>query len=129
MKGMIWFKMVVTAVFGVLPVLIPEWTMSLFGLTLDPAAAFASRIVAAMYILIAVELWFARNDSGSEALRGIFYGVTVGDAIGFVVTLWAQLSGLTNVFGWLLVALFLVLAVGFGYYAFSSPELKPHPAT
>jgi hypothetical protein len=43
----------------------------------------------------------------------------IGDAIGFVVALIAQLGGVENELGWSTVAIYLLLAVGFGYFRFA----------
>jgi hypothetical protein len=49
--------------------------------------------------------------------------IFVGDTIGFIVALLAQLAGTVNALGWLIVALYLLLALGFGYFQFSKPTL------
>ena len=46
----------------------------------------------------------------------------VADTIGFILALIAQLSGKMNGLGWLLVALWLVLAFFLGYFYFLKPE-------
>ena len=48
-------------------------------------------------------------------------GLFVYDAIGFVVALAAVLSGVMNFFGWAVVGLYLVLALGYGYFQFKKP--------
>lgn len=60
--------------------------------------------------------WFARNAAWSEARRAAILGLCVYDAVGFVVTLIAQLTGVVGPLGWLLVAIYLFFAVGFGYF-------------
>lgn len=128
MKAVMYFKMIVTGIFGILFVAVPDWTLSQFGMGLTVGGAFVVRFLGAAFILLAVMLWFASRDVGSEALRGIFIGTTVGDALGFLIALWAQLTNAMNALGWVIVLLYLVLAVGFGYYAFRAPEIRPKPA-
>jgi hypothetical protein len=68
-------------------------------------------------------LWFARNAARSEiALRALVLAITIGDTLGFVITLLAQLGGLANALGWVTVALYLLLALGFGYFQFVKPS-------
>lgn len=42
-------------------------------------------------------------------------------ATGFVIILQAQLSGVLNILGWSLVALYGVMAMGYGYLYFKEP--------
>ncbi len=124
MKAWMMFKSLVTAVFGILFVVMPASTLDFFGVGLGEGGVFITRFLGASFILLCVMLWIARNDQKSQALRGIFYGIFVGDVIGFVVALWAQLSGVFNGFGWAIVAIYLILALGFGYSLFREPVLK-----
>lgn len=124
MRAWMMFKSLVTAVFGILFVLIPALTLGFFGVGLGQGGLFITRFFGASFIVLSVMLWMARNDKGSQALRGIFYGIFVGDVIGFVISLWAQLSSVFNTFGWFIVAIYLILVAGFGYCLFREPVLK-----
>jgi hypothetical protein len=73
----------------------------------------------AAFLLLSIVLWFARNAPYSEVtLQALLLAVVIGDAIGFIVALLAQLSGVANALGWLNVALYLLLTLGFGYFRF-----------
>ena len=115
-------KAVIVVVFGIGFVLIPTTILSFYGLTLNPGGAVVTQLLGASFILLGILLWFAKNAPRSEvALRAIVLAVTVGDAIGFIVALLAQLSGMMNTVGWVIVALYLLLALGFGYFQFFKP--------
>jgi NAD/NADP transhydrogenase beta subunit len=112
-------KAVITLVFGVGFVLLPKAVMSLYGVTMDPAGAMMTQFFGAAFILLSIVLWFARNAPYSEVtLQALLLAIVIGDAIGFIVALMAQLSGVPNALGWLNVALWLLLALGFGYFRF-----------
>jgi len=112
-------KALVTLIFGVGFVLVPKAVMSLYGVTLDPAGAMMTQFVGAAFLLLSVVLWLARNAPYSEVtLRALVLAIVIGDTIGFIVALLAQLSGVLNALGWLNVALWLLLALGFGYIRF-----------
>jgi hypothetical protein len=49
-------------------------------------------------------------------MRAIVVGYGTGTAIGFIVALLAQLSGVMNAFGWSAVGIYLLLALGYGYF-------------
>ena len=115
-------KAVIVVVFGIGFILIPTTLMSFYGLTLNPGGAVMTQLFGASFILLGILLWFAKNAPSSDvALRAIVLAVTVGDAIGFIVALLAQLSGMMNALGWVTVALYLLLALGFGYFQFVKP--------
>jgi hypothetical protein len=115
-------KAVICFVFGIGFVLIAAPILSLYGVTLNPGGTMMTQLFGAAFILLSILLWFARNAPGSDvALRAIVLAVFVGDTIGFIVALLGQLSGLTNALGWVTVALYLLLALGFGYFQFVKP--------
>jgi ABC-type multidrug transport system permease subunit len=66
--------------------------------------------------------WFARNSQESEARWAIILALFAYDAVGFVVSLIAVIAGVLNPLGWLIVALYLLLALGFGYFLIPKRE-------
>ena len=118
-------KAIIVVVFGIGFVLIPATVMSFYGVTLDPGGVYMTQLFGAAFILLGILLWFARTASASDvALRAIVLAVAVGDTIGFIVALRAQLSGVVNALGWVTVALYLLLALGFGYFRFAKPGVS-----
>ena len=80
-----------------------------------------ARLLGAMLIGIGLICWFEKNaDVG--ALRSIILALLVADVLGFLVTLMGQLSGLMNALGWIMVVLWFLLALGFGYFRFVAPD-------
>jgi len=114
-------KAVVCLVFGILLLGIPGVLMSLYGVSLDEGGIFMARLYGASLLGNLVLSWFSRNDPGSEALRAAVLGLFVYDAVGLIVALVAMLSGIMNVLGWSVVAICLLLTVGYGYFQFVKP--------
>ena len=54
-------------------------------------------------------------------MRAIVVGYGTGTTIGFIVALLAQLSGVMNAFGWSAVGIYLLLALGYGYFLLVKP--------
>ena len=100
-------KAVVCLVLGVPILLVPVFLYSLFG---------ASLIGNLMLT------WFARNAVESEARRAIALALCVYDAIGFVVTLVAQFTGVLGPLGWFAALIYLFFAIGFGYFLMPRKE-------
>lgn len=109
-------KAVVCLALGVPILLAPVFLYSLFGASLNPGGVFAAREYGASLIGNLMVTWFARKAGRSEARRAIILGLCVYDAIGFVITLIAQIAGVLGPLGWLAVAIYLFFAIGFGYF-------------
>jgi hypothetical protein len=106
-----------------LPILIaPVFLYSLFGAALNPGGVFAAREYGASLIGNLMLTWFARNSVDSEPRRAIALALCVYDAIGFVITLMAQFSGVLGPLGWFAALIYLFFAVAFGF--FIMPEKK-----
>jgi hypothetical protein len=118
LSTMMVIKAIVCLVFGFLFVLTPGPLMSFYGVTLGTGGIFVGRLYGASLFGNLLLTWNARKDAGSESLRAIVLALFVYDAIGFVVALGAQLSGVMNALGWLVVGLYLLLTLGFGYFQF-----------
>jgi hypothetical protein len=96
--------------------MVPNFVYSIFGATLAAGGVFAAREYGASMMGNLMLSWFARNSQESEARWAIILALFVYDAVGFVVSLIAILSGGINSLGWMVVVLYLFLAIGFGYF-------------
>jgi hypothetical protein len=116
LKTLLIIKAIVCLCLGIPILLVPNFIYSIFGATLAAGGVFAAREYGASMMGNLMLTWFARNSQESEARWAIILALFVYDAIGFVVTLIAILSGALNSIGWLVVVLYLFLALGFGYF-------------
>ncbi len=113
---------VVSAAFGLAFVFVPETSLALYGITLGPGGILIARLFGAALLEFALLSWLARNAGDSEARKAIILAIFVGEAVGFIVALFGQLSGVVNALGWSTVAVYLLLALGFGYFPFMKPK-------
>lgn len=96
---------------GAIILVTPEWFFGLFGLELGDAGSVVARMYGAVFFpsaLTMLKVTGVENFSSKEAFDHM-----LGDAIAFVVLLIAQLGGVMNQFGWVLVATCLLSALGF----------------
>jgi len=70
---------------------------------------------------IGLVCWLNRNMTDPDTRKGITLALCIGDAVGFIVTLLGQLAGLLNPLGWVNVVIWLLLALGLGYFRFVKP--------
>lgn len=119
-RTMMVIKAVVCLVFGVTILLAPVWLYGIFGATLDGGGVFAAREYGAAMLGILVLTWCGRNAPESDLRRVVAAALCVYDALGLVVTLVALFTGAIGALGWLVAALYLFLALGFGYFWLTS---------
>jgi len=115
---------VVAAVFGIAFVLVPSQVMSLYGVEGSAALNYVGQLYGAALISFAVLTWSARNAAQSDARKAIVLALFVGEAVGFVLALIGQLANPVSPLGWSTVAIYLLLALGFGYFQFSKPAAE-----
>ena len=116
LKTLLIIKAAVCLCLGLPILFVPNFIYSIFGATLAAGGVFAAREYAASMLGNLMLTWFARNSQESDARWAMILALCVYDAVGFIVTLLAILSGALNSLGWLIVLLYLFFAVGFGYF-------------
>ena len=113
---------IIAAVFGLGFVFAPGQVTSLYSLETGAVLEYVAQLFGAALLGFAVLTWFARNVADSEARRAILLAMFVGDGVGFVLALIAQIQGIQNAMGWSTVVIYLLLALGFGYFRFIAKE-------
>ena len=122
LKSLFVLSAVVTLVFGVLFIIIPTQTYSWYGITSDMALNYMGGLFGAALIAIGLISWLARGASESDARKAIVLSFFIGDLIGFIIALIAQLNNVVNSLGWLTVVLYFLFTIGFGYFSFLKPK-------
>ena len=113
---------IVAGVFGIVFVLIPWQVLSLYGIVPDPAINYVGQLFGAALLTFALMSWRARKADDSDARQAIILAFFMGDCIGFIVALRGQFAGVVNSLGWSTVLIYLLLAIGFGYFKFVKPS-------
>jgi hypothetical protein len=113
-------KAIISLAFGISFAVIPAVVWPIYGVTLDPSGIMITRFLGACLLGIGLICWVTRNADFST-LKGIILSLCIADTIGFIIALSAQLSGIVNTLGWINVAIWLLLALGLGYFRFLKP--------
>ena len=121
LKTLMTINAIVAIVFGVTFVIVPAQVYSLYDITPDAQLKYVGQLFGAALIGFALLTWMARNATDSDARRAIVLALFIADGIGFIVALIGQLSNVVNALGWSTVAIYLLLALGFGYFQFFKP--------
>jgi uncharacterized membrane protein YfcA len=106
---------VISVLNGIGLLLTPTVVLATYGIEATPGAVLGFRLLGLTLIEFGLINWFVRYSHDWTALRGLLIGGTVGYALGFVVSLWATLSHVMNPAGWVLVATYAVLLLGYVY--------------
>jgi hypothetical protein len=118
LKTLMIINTIVAIVFGVTFVIAPAQVYSLYGITADEHLIYMGRLFGSALIGFALLTWLARNTTDSDAQWAIIYALFTADCVGFIVSLIGQISNVVNGFGWSTVVIYLLLALGFGYFLF-----------
>jgi hypothetical protein len=108
-------KAVVCLVFGVFLLLGPAALLRLLGAELNDAGTFTAHEYGAALIGILLLTWFAKDVKAADARGAILLDLFIYDLIGVVITLLVVASGVLNVLGWAIVAVYLFFTLGSGY--------------
>ena len=120
-KTLMIIKAIVCVSFGFLLLVFPGFLLKLMGAELGPGGLFAARLYGASQAGTLLLTWFSQDAEKSSARRAIILDLFIYDGIGLIITLFAVLSGVLNWLGWGIVAVYLFLAVGYGYFWFNDP--------
>lgn len=117
------FNAVVALVYGIGAVVVPVTMLSLHGMTQGPTEALVGQFMGVSLTAIGLITWLVRNVTDREAQKAIITALLISDVIGFIVVLLGVLSNLMNSLGWIAVGIYLLLALGYGYFRFLKPEV------
>ena len=121
LKVLLIITAIVSIVFGVVFVFIPAQLYSLYGIESGAGLNYMGQLFGAALIALGLISWQSRNATDSDARKAIILAFFIADGIGFVVALIGQLNEVVGSLGWLTVAIYFLLALGFAYFQFSKP--------
>jgi len=114
-------KAIVCFLFAIGYILAPVAVGSFYEITLDPDGVLMARFFGSLLIGIGLILWLCKNADWS-VLKVITLSLFIADTLGFIIALIGQLAGVMNSLGWIIVAIWLLLALGLGYFRFLKPK-------
>lgn len=111
----------IALVFGLGFLLIPRPLLTLYGVPTDPTVVLISRFFGAALVQLGLVLYLIRDVGDLRTQRGVIIGSFIGSVAGLVVALTGQFWGLVNSLGWLNVAIYGLLTLGYGSFMFGRP--------
>lgn len=108
--------------FGLACTLFPHQIHQIYGLDVNEASVWVTRLAGGSILGFATLMWFGRRTTSLEARLAIALALLVQDAIGTIASFEIQLTGKANAFGWSNPVLYLLLALGYAYFIFVRPR-------
>ncbi len=102
---------------GIACVLVPASLLSTYGVTLIPIGLVIYQLWGVTLIGLGMLTWFARNTKESGVQKAFALSLFLTYGMSCVIAIRGQFTG-ANSFGWTTVALYFLLALGFGYFQF-----------
>lgn len=113
---------VVAFLFALATLLGPSTVLKFFGLSTGNTEQLLAQIIGAALVGFGLLGWFAKDFADMRARDGAVLSLFLFSAIGFVVTLLAELSNVTRAGSvWIIVVIFLFFTLGYGYFQFVGP--------
>jgi hypothetical protein len=116
LKALLLISAVLGMILGIGFFFAPATVMSTFGVSAGEAHQHTARNFGSAVIGLAVISWVARDARDSIARRAIVLGLFMYFIFGSISIISFQLQGNSNVYGWFIIVLHVLLALGFGYH-------------
>ena len=98
-----------------------SFLIGLFGMDDTPDTRTLGQLIAVELVVGGVTTWLARDVTDHKATTAINTGNFLAGVLGTVIALLATLSGVMGWFGYVVTAVYLFIAVAFGYFQFMRP--------
>lgn len=121
MRNVFLLNTVVSLLFALGLLLVPAVLLDLFGFSINDGTKLLGQLIGVELLVGGLVTFFAKDSTDFNTRQGINLSNLVACAIGFIVSLGGTLSGAMNSLGWVIVAIYLLLALGFGYFQFLGP--------
>jgi len=113
-KRLLQLNLIVSAIIALAFLIIPGPTLRLYGIASDAAPRAIAQYFGTAHLSFAILIWYALRSHEVHCVRSIVRSFFVGDLAGTAVLLSIQLRGLMNGWGWELVGLTFLFALGWG---------------
>jgi hypothetical protein len=122
LRHLFMINIVFAAFFGITCAIFPRFVFWLYGVTPDGAALWSARLVGGSILGFATLMWFGARSLSADTRKAIAMALLVQDAVSLIASIDFQLTGTVNSFGWVSVALYGVLSIGYAFFLFIKPN-------
>jgi hypothetical protein len=108
--------------FGLTCALVPRQLCQAYGLPLDAAGVWVSRLLGGSLLGLSTLMWFGSRSASAGTRRAIAVALVIQDAVGLLASLSVQFTSAMNLVGWSNIVLYGLLAGGYGYFLVLRPD-------
>jgi hypothetical protein len=101
---------------------VPATMLMMYGMTPGVGEQLMTRFFGVSMLALGLLSWLVRNSRDASVWQAVIPAFLVFDAAGVVVSLLGTLSKVMSPLGWQVVAIYLLLCLGFGYFQFAKPN-------
>lgn len=112
---------IITLVLALGLILMTSVMVNLFGMNNVAETRALSQLLGVGLVVSGMITLLAREVTDPMAVSAINYSNLIAGVLGVVIALNATLTGVFGWFGWVLVVVYLFIALGFGYFQFIAP--------
>jgi hypothetical protein len=120
---------IVLAIFGVVLMVMPQFVLSQFKSEIYVATLFATRLFGSALFLSSLFLWVLKDVAPVKMQKNIAFLLLAYSIGGFVISLLGMTSiGIFRANGWILLVIFGLFSLVYGYILFLQPKPAPSKA-
>ena len=116
-KNFFILKAFISIICGLVLLIIPATAAKVVGVILNLEGSLGAQFIGALLLGIGLICWLSKEGTRDTAGH-ILLSLLIADIIGFILSLRIQLAGWMNSLGWIVVAVWLILAIGLGFFRF-----------
>ena len=94
-------------------ILLPGQLLTFYQIAGSPGAEFMGQLFGTELLVVAIVAWKARDFQGLATLSAVVLANLIADVVGTVLSVRAVTVGVTGPVGWLAVAIYGLLALGY----------------
>jgi hypothetical protein len=121
LRNMYLLNTIISLVFALGLFLMTPVMLKLFGMGNTKEAVVLAQLIAVELVVGGLTTLLARDVTDPKARSAINYGNMVAGVLGIVVALNATLTGVLGWFGYVIIAVYVIVAFGFAYFQFFAP--------
>lgn len=115
---------IVSFLFGVAFLFVSSRALKQFGVDDYASTKLMAQFFGTAMLAMGIVLWFAKDIAEPAVQRGVSIALLVGAAAGMIVTIMGTVAHTVREFGWVMMMVYGLFALGYAYLIFLMPRVK-----
>lgn len=114
----------VAAVFGGAFLVVPTMALQRFGVDEYASTKLVLQFFGTALLTVGLLAWFAKDVTEGGVQKGMGIALLIGSLAGLVVAVMGTAAGSIRQLGWLVILIYVLFALGYGFLLFLRPRMK-----